>query len=160
MLPLRAMRAGMTSCKEVAGSFSASATRNVVLNGNGLSSSGTVCRNSIRVARPRVRSPAPAPRRCRFRRPDGTGPRRAVRGQQHRVRRDGRVPDERRLLARVEEPHANVVIRGGGGRSRRRLRHARNSRAMSDKDASLCPSASRMTVAGLPVKRIRVNAST
>ncbi len=49
VLPLRAIRAGMTSWSEVAGSLSASATRRVVLNGSGLSSSGTVCRNSITV---------------------------------------------------------------------------------------------------------------
>ena len=36
-------------------------------------------------------------------------------GEQHGVRRDGRVPDERCLLARIEETQPDVVIRRVGG---------------------------------------------
>ena len=45
------------------------------------------------------------------------GPERAsAEREQHRVRGDGGVPDERRFLAGVEESHADVVIGSGGGR--------------------------------------------
>ena len=40
----------------------------------------------------------------------------AAEREQHRVRGEGRVTDERRLLARIEESHAQVVIRRGRGR--------------------------------------------
>ncbi len=36
-------------------------------------------------------------------------------GQQHGVRGHGRMPDERRFLARVEEAQPHVVVRGAGG---------------------------------------------
>jgi hypothetical protein len=36
-------------------------------------------------------------------------------GQKYHVRRHGRVPDERRLLARIEETQPDIVIRSVGG---------------------------------------------
>ncbi len=111
------MRAGMTSCSEVAGRRSASATRSVVLNGSGLSSSGSVWRNSIEGLGARR---LPQFLRANL---DDAGPgmlakqaeRAPAEGQQHRVGGDGCVTHERGLLARIEKSQPQVVIRCAGG---------------------------------------------
>ncbi len=155
-LPRCAIRAGMTSCSWVAGRRSASATRSVVLNGNGASSSGVFWRNSIRgpscsCART---SMMPVPECCRI------------------------TPCPRRPSANRTAWAATVACPTNGA-SLRELKNRRrmswspavaadtkatsacvNSRAIDIKVASVWPSASSTTAAGLPVKRVRVNAST
>src|ERR1700721_1156046 len=159
--PLRATRAGMTSCSWVACRRRASAARSVVLNGSGVSNSGTVCRNSMRA------------------------PGSAVPGSVRAVTSMMPVPECWRQTPSLRLPRvistvcaATVACPTKGASLRALKKRSRtswsaplaantnatsaceNSRATASRVASLWPSASSTTVAGLPENRVAVNAST
>jgi hypothetical protein len=76
-------------------------------------------------------------------------------GQEHRMSRHGRVTHKGRFLAGIEEAQPHIVIRALFAANTKATSACENSRATACKVASLCPSASSTTVAGLPVKRVR-----
>jgi len=71
----------------------------------------------------------------------------------------GCVAYKRRLFAGIEETHSNIVFRVFAANTNA-TSACENSCATARSVASLWPSASSTTVAGLPVKRMLVNAST
>ena len=141
---------------------SASATRSVVLNGSGLSRSAAVWRNSMTGSR----SGGRAAFLCAHL--DDTGSGMLAHAPERRRPRASRTawaaivacPTKGASFRALKNRSATGRDRRPWRRERRPLRHGQNSRAIDIRVASLCPSASRTTIAGLPVKRVRVNAST